>query len=281
MSEDESEDEPKTAFPDPDNLELNTVSPGGAITQELERAPIFGDITESASKVAKGKERESYLPLNPSPTIPKQLTKFVTMASTSKEEVLPTRATEHTFGLPSLNPMRDYSPFTSTFAPMKRTLPIGLCSHQTPSVTTEGKDDKITNGGLKGEGPEKYQGDKDKAREFMRDFVIWWMQNKNNRAFRTPLSRIALFLGKLKGVKVTDWVSHMLQNIADEVNNDPSLEEDESLWTDFAERFELKFTSASALEESRQEFEECCMKNDDVDEYIAIFEDLLTKIEYK
>jgi hypothetical protein len=164
---------------------------------------------------------------------------------------------------------------------MKHTLPIGLRSHQTPSVTTEVKDDKVTDGGLKGEGPEKYQGDKDKAREFMRDFVIWWMQNKNNRAFRTPLSRIALFLGKMKGVKVTDWVSHMLRTIADEVNNDPNLEEDESLWTDFAERFELKFTSASALEESQQEFEECCMKTDDVDEYIAIFEDLLTKIEYK
>jgi hypothetical protein len=56
---------------------------------------------------------------------------------------------------------------------MKRTLPIGLRSHQTPSVTTEVKDDKVTDGGLKGEGPEKYQGDKDKAREFMRDFVIW------------------------------------------------------------------------------------------------------------
>ena len=63
---------------------------------------------------------------------------------------------------------------------MKRTLPIGLCSHQTPNVTTEVKDDKVTDGGLKGEGLEKYQEDKDKAREFMWDFVIWWMQNKNN-----------------------------------------------------------------------------------------------------
>jgi hypothetical protein len=54
----------------------------------------------------------------------------------------------------------------------------------------------------------------------------------------------------MKGVKVTNWVSHMLQKIADKVNNDLSLEEDESLWTHFAERFELKFTSASTLEES-------------------------------
>jgi hypothetical protein len=73
----------------------------------------------------------------------------------------------------------------------------------------------------------------------------------------------------------------MLRKIVDEVNDDPSLEDDKRLWSEFAEKFELKFTSASALEESRQDFEECCMKNDDVNEYIAIFEDLLTKIEYK
>jgi hypothetical protein len=71
MSEDKSESEPETAFPDPDKLEPKTVSPGGTIAQELENAPIFGDITESTSEVTKGKERESYLPLNPSPTIPK------------------------------------------------------------------------------------------------------------------------------------------------------------------------------------------------------------------
>jgi hypothetical protein len=85
----------------------------------------------------------------------------------------------------------------------------------------------------------------------------------------------------MKGVKVTDWVSYMLQKIADNVNDDPTLEEDESLWKDFTEKFELKFTSASALEEAQQEFEECCMKNNDIDEYIAIFEDLLTKIDYQ
>jgi hypothetical protein len=73
----------------------------------------------------------------------------------------------------------------------------------------------------------------------------------------------------------------MLRTIADKVNDDPTLEEDEDLWTEFAEQFEIKFTSVSALEEARQEFEECCMKTDDVDEYIAIFEDLLTKIEYQ
>jgi hypothetical protein len=87
------------------------------------------------------------------------------MGSTSKEETI--RQKEPTFRIPSLNPNEDFLPFSSSFAPMKRVLPIGLQTHKhTPQVNKE--DSKhITDGGLKGEGPEKYQGDRDKAREFM------------------------------------------------------------------------------------------------------------------
>jgi hypothetical protein len=85
----------------------------------------------------------------------------------------------------------------------------------------------------------------------------------------------------MKGTKVTDWVSHMLRKIAEDVKDDPSLKDNESIWEDFAEKFELKFTSASTLEEARQEFQECHMENNDVNEYIAVFEDFLTKIDYR
>jgi hypothetical protein len=85
----------------------------------------------------------------------------------------------------------------------------------------------------------------------------------------------------MKGTKVTNWVSHMLREIGEDIKDDPSLENNETLWEDFAEKFELKFTSASALEEARQEFQECHMKDNDVDDYIAVFEDFLTKIDYR
>jgi hypothetical protein len=147
------------------------------------------------------------------------------------------------------------------------------------SITKETKN--ITDGGLKEEGPEKFQGDRDKAREFMQDFILWWMMNKNNQAFQNLLSCIALFLGKIRGTKVTDWVSHMLHKITEEVKDDPMLEDNETIWENFAEKFKLKFTSTSALEEACQNFQECHMENDDINEYIAIFEDFLTKIDYR
>jgi hypothetical protein len=268
-------------FQNPDTLEPTNISPGANIAQELEQATIFQDTAEPRDEDKTGKSKEAYLPLNPSPTFALPSVRFVNMGSSSKDQEDEIRRREPMFGVPSLNPKEDYSPFSSSFAPMKRVLPIGLQTHKhTPRV--EDEDPKhITDGGLKGEGPEKYQGNRDKAREFMRDFVLWWMMNKNNRAFQNPLSHVALFLGKMKGTKVTDWVSHMLREIGEDIKDDPSLEDNEILWEGFAEKFELKFTSASALEEVRQEFQECHMKDNDVDEYIAIFEDFLTKIDYR
>jgi hypothetical protein len=58
----------------------------------------------------------------------------------------------------------------------------------------------------------------------------------------------------MKGTKVTDWVSHMLCEIAEDVKDDLTLEDSETLWEGFVEKFELKFTSASTLEEACQEF---------------------------
>jgi hypothetical protein len=55
------------------------------------------------------------------------------------------------------------------------------------------------------------------------------MMNKNNQAFQNPLSHIALFLGKMKGTKVIDWVSHMLHEITEDVKDDPTLEDNKTI----------------------------------------------------
>lgn len=206
----ETGNELRSTFPNPDTLKPTNASPGAGIVQQLDQAPIFGDVAEPRDEDHKGKSKEAYLPLNPSPTLPTPFVQFTNIGSSSKENL--SRMTEPVFEIPSLNPKKDYSPFLSSFTPMKRILPISLQTQKKlATVTPEDATTKgTTDGRLKGDGPEKYQGDRDKAREFMRDFVLWWMMNKNNRAFQNPLSCIALFLGKMKGIKVSDWVSLML-----------------------------------------------------------------------
>jgi hypothetical protein len=64
----DSNNEETNLFPDPDTLEPSHVSPGTNIAQELEQATIFYDTAELRDEDEKGKSKEAYLPLNPSPT---------------------------------------------------------------------------------------------------------------------------------------------------------------------------------------------------------------------
>jgi hypothetical protein len=183
-----SDNDQTNPFPNPDTLKPSYVSPGTNIAQELEQAPIFQDTAEPRAKDQKGKSKEVYLPLNPSPTLPLPSVCFVNMGSLSKEPEETIQQKEPIFGVPSLNLREEFSLFSSSFTPMKRVLPIGLQIHKhTPNVG-EGDTKNITDGGLKGEGPEKFQGDRDKAREFIQDFILWWMMKKNNQAFQNLLS---------------------------------------------------------------------------------------------
>jgi hypothetical protein len=126
----DSNNEQTTQFPDPDTLEPSYISPGTNIAQELEQAPIFHDTAEAGTEDKKGKSKEAYLPLNPSPTFALPSVRFINMGSSSKDKEEYIRRKEPIFGVPSLNPKEDFSPFSSSFAPMKRVLPIGLQMHK-------------------------------------------------------------------------------------------------------------------------------------------------------
>jgi hypothetical protein len=126
----DSSEEQMNLFPDPDTLEPSHISPGTNIAQELEQGPIFHDTAEPRVEDEKGKSKEAYLPLNPSPTFALPSVRFINMGSSSKDKEETIRRREPMFGVPSLNPKEDFSPFLSSFAPMKRVLPIGLQTHK-------------------------------------------------------------------------------------------------------------------------------------------------------
>ena len=113
----ETGNEPRSTFPNPDTLEPTNASPGAGIAQQLDQAPIFGDVAEPQDEDHKGKSKEAYLPLNPSPMLPTPFVRFTNIGSSSKENL--SRMMEPVFGIPSLNPKEDYSPFSSSFTPMK------------------------------------------------------------------------------------------------------------------------------------------------------------------
>jgi hypothetical protein len=82
----DSSSEQVNLFPNPDTLEPSHISPGTNIAQELEQATIFQDTAEPRDEDNKGKSKEVYLPLNPSPTFALPSIQFINMGSSSRDK---------------------------------------------------------------------------------------------------------------------------------------------------------------------------------------------------
>ena len=63
----------------------------------------------------------------------------------------------------------------------------------------------VNGGGLFGAPPEAFNGDRAKAKEYMRSFKRWWALNEEKPVFSIPYKRVALCLCYMKGAKVEDW----------------------------------------------------------------------------
>jgi hypothetical protein len=67
-----------------------------------------------------------------------------------------------------------------------------------------------TNGGMRGNAPTIFTGDRSKSDEFLREFKIYHMVNSQNNAMLVPLDRIGLAISFIRGLNVNDWVENML-----------------------------------------------------------------------
>jgi hypothetical protein len=59
--------------------------------------------------------------------------------------------------------------------------------------------------GLFGAPPEVFDGNRAKAKEYMRSFKCWWALNKEKTVFNIPYKWVALYLSYMKGPKIEDW----------------------------------------------------------------------------
>ena len=77
------------------------------------------------------------------------------------------------------------------------------------------------NGALKGHPPEVFDGNRSKAKKFMKEFMLWKLCNLNNEALSVPFSRVALCLSYIKGPNVDDWVSATTDDVYEKVHGGP------------------------------------------------------------
>ena len=118
--------------------------------------------------------------------------------------------------------------------------------------------------GLRGHPPEIFDGDRTKAKKFMKEFTLWKLCNLNNEALSIPFSRVALCLSYIKGPNVDDWVSATTDDVYEKVHGRagrPATHQldDEDLWNEFAQEFVNAFADTAAAEHAYQELTELQM----------------------
>jgi hypothetical protein len=143
---------------------------------------------------------------------------------------------------------------------------------------------EITNGELIGVPPSTFDGDRSKADHFITRFGLYSMINERNSVITNPKRRIALALTYIRGPKVDDWVTQQVNALLTKVVGDADhvpkhANTDEALWEDFVTEFKRAY--GETVEEVLARLKDLQMTGDDVEMYIATFENLIRQARRK
>ena len=129
--------------------------------------------------------------------------------------------------------------------------------------------------------PEAFDGNRAKTEKFMNAFDLFWMSNEENSHMKNPYKRCTYFLGLFEGPKVEDWVVDQTDILRNKTTrtSDPVAKNDNDLWEDLKDAFKGAFAHTGKVEQARFDLLALEMDGDQIDEYIAKFENLLKKAE--
>jgi hypothetical protein len=128
--------------------------------------------------------------------------------------------------------------------------------------------------GLFGAPPEVFDGNRAKAKEYMRSFKRWWALNEEKTVFDIPYKRVALCISYMKGPKVEDWAEAQ-QELMNNQKSTGRLVTFESHWKDFEKAFKDTFTDIAESVKAENDLKSLKMTSSDIDSYIATFMKLL------
>jgi hypothetical protein len=115
--------------------------------------------------------------------------------------------------------------------------------------------------------------------KFLNAFSLFWMNNKENSHIKTPYKRCTYFLGLFDGNKVEDWVQDQTAILWEKTTrrSDPITKTDEDLWDNLINAFKNAFAHTGRVKQARMDLAKLEMEGNQIDEYIAKFENLLCK----
>jgi hypothetical protein len=89
----------------------------------------------------------------------------------------------------------------------------------------------------------------------------------------TPFTRAMLFLSFIKGPNIQEWVAAQIEWLGDQLAGGAQVH-NEYLWRTIIDRFKDAFTDTMSVEKAERAIKEICMKDGDLDGYIAKFKQL-------
>src|SRR6266436_6704208 len=181
--------------------------------------------------------------------------------------------------IPTQNqPMDDKEPLQYfTLIPPNLPPPIQINMVEAQEAPAEDEEEnKATKGSLKGSLPTKFDGDRKMVKKFLNDFKTYKFLNWKNETMKIPANHIALALTFIKGEHVQDWAHEVMKNMEDRLEStlNPMLETNEYHWDYFEDAFRDAYTDTSEREDADNKLQNLHMKDGNLDQYVAEFNQL-------
>jgi hypothetical protein len=127
-----------------------------------------------------------------------------------------------------------------------------------------------------GNKPENFYGDRAKADTFIEDVKAYLRLNEDVARYNSPKNKIAFTLTCMKGDEVSGWTRAMGEML-DTLPRDQNIP---LLWDFFLQEFEVQYLDTAREDRARAEITKLKLKDNDIDAYIAKFEELARQAGY-
>src|SRR6266436_5230066 len=154
--------------------------------------------------------------------------------------------------------------------------PIQINMAEAQKSTEDDEETRAAKGSLKGSPPAKFDGDRKMAKKFLNNFKTYKFLNRKNKTMRILANRVVLALTFIKGEHIQDWAHKIMKNMEDRLEStlNPMLESNEYHWDYFEDAFRDAFTDTSEREDADNKLQNLHMKDGNLDQYVAEFNQL-------
>jgi len=136
-------------------------------------------------------------------------------------------------------------------------------------------------GKLVGETPSIYKGERENTQLFINQWELYWGVNNDNPLMINPYRRAMFFLTYIKGSHINKWVVAVNRWLTRQLQGGIA-NMDERLWNEVAASFLRCFADNLAKEKAQSLLREGIkMKGEDINLYIAEFEEAVRTVDYR